>query len=58
MQVSAAWLGDAVPVEQLAAAVRARWSARDDRYPEPCAIRRKPDSGKVWPTVRVSLVGG
>jgi cyclic pyranopterin phosphate synthase len=52
------WLTDAVSVEQLALAVRSRWTQRDDRYSELRATPRKPGSGKVYPTVRMSLVGG
>ncbi|MCP3725156.1 GTP 3',8-cyclase MoaA [Paraburkholderia sp. CNPSo 3272] len=52
------WLGDAVPVEQLAESIRASWNARDDRYSELRWMRRKSATGKAWPTVRMSLVGG
>jgi GTP 3',8-cyclase len=52
------WLGDAVPVEALTEALRDRWGTRDDRYSELRATRRKPGGGKVYPTVRMSLVGG
>jgi cyclic pyranopterin phosphate synthase len=52
------WLADAVPVERLVETLRRRWSTRDDRYSELRAIRRKPGAGKIYPTVRMSLVGG
>lgn len=52
------WLGDAVAVETLAETLRRRWSTRDDRYSELRTIRRTPNAGKRWPTVRMSLVGG
>lgn len=52
------WLEDAVPAEQLAEALRNHWRTRSDRYSELRAIRRKPKAGKIWPTVRMSLVGG
>jgi hypothetical protein len=43
--------------ERLAEALRARWSARDDRYFELRGICRK-SGRKVYPKVRLSLVGG
>ncbi|CAG9226179.1 GTP 3',8-cyclase [Paraburkholderia tropica] len=52
------WLGEAVPGEQLMDAIHARWNARDDRYSELNADRRRAGTGKTWPTVRMSLVGG
>ncbi|MFM0209756.1 GTP 3',8-cyclase MoaA [Paraburkholderia sediminicola] len=54
------WLTDAASVEQLAGIVRHRWVQRDDRYSELRSTPRKPrsGSGKVYPTVRMSLVGG
>ncbi|WP_396333095.1 GTP 3',8-cyclase MoaA [Burkholderia anthina] len=52
------WLDEAAPVERLAAAVRGRWTQRDDRYSERRAARAARPSGKTYPTVRMSLVGG
>ncbi|WP_175839221.1 GTP 3',8-cyclase MoaA [Burkholderia anthina] len=52
------WLDEAEPVERLAAAVRGRWTQRDDRYSERRAARAARPSGKTYPTVRMSLVGG
>ena len=52
------WLTDTASVEQLATVVRDRWIHRDDRYSELRSTARKPGSGKVYPTVRMSLVGG
>ncbi|WP_410865470.1 GTP 3',8-cyclase MoaA [Paraburkholderia sp. SIMBA_027] len=52
------WLGEAVPGEHLQDAIHARWNARDDRYSELNADRRRAGTGKSWPTVRMSLVGG
>jgi cyclic pyranopterin phosphate synthase len=39
-------------------AIHARWNARDDRYSELNADRRRAGTGKSWPTVRMLLVGG
>jgi cyclic pyranopterin phosphate synthase len=52
------WLGEAASAEQLADAVHARWTQRDDRYSELRATKRARGSGKIYPTVRMSLVGG
>ncbi|CAN0626389.1 GTP 3',8-cyclase [Burkholderia multivorans] len=52
------WLSEAASAAQLADAVRAVWTRRDDRYSELRATRRKPGSGNAYPTVRMSLVGG
>lgn len=52
------WLTDTASVEQLAAAVRSRWLRRDDRYSELRSTPRRRGSGKAYPTVRMSLVGG
>ncbi|WP_225936633.1 GTP 3',8-cyclase MoaA [Caballeronia sp. NK8] len=52
------WLTDTASVEQLAVAVRSRWVQRDDRYSELRSTQRKKGSGRVYPTVRMSLVGG
>jgi cyclic pyranopterin phosphate synthase len=53
------WLTQSASVEQLASAVRGRWIDRDDRYSElRTTPRRVSASGKVYPTVRMSLVGG
>jgi GTP 3',8-cyclase len=52
------WLSDAASVAQLADTVRARWSRRDDRYSELRATKRRQGSGKAYPVVRMSLVGG
>ena len=52
------WLDEAAPIDRLAAAVRDRWMQRDDRYSERRAARAARPSGKTYPTVRMSLVGG
>jgi len=52
------WLTETASVEQLATAVRSRWIQRDDRYSELRSTPRRPASGKAYPTVRMSLVGG
>ena len=52
------WLTEAASVEQLAGIVRNRWTQRDDRYSELRSTPRRPGSGKAYPTVRMSLVGG
>ncbi|WP_175687299.1 GTP 3',8-cyclase MoaA [Burkholderia anthina] len=52
------WLDAAEPTERLAAAVRDRWTQRDDRYSERRAAHAARPSGKTYPTVRMSLVGG
>ena len=52
------WLDDNASTGQLADAVRARWMQRDDRYSERRATRAARPSGKTYPTVRMSLVGG
>jgi len=52
------WLDDNASTGQLADAVRARWMQRDDRYSERRATRASRPSGKTYPTVRMSLVGG
>lgn len=51
-------LTDSASVEQLALAIRSRWLQRDDRYSELRSTQRRSGSGKVYPTVRMSLVGG
>jgi cyclic pyranopterin phosphate synthase len=52
------WLSDTASVEQLADAVRSRWTRRDDRYSELRRTHRERRPQKVYPTVRMSLVGG
>ncbi|SAK95312.1 GTP cyclohydrolase subunit MoaA [Caballeronia catudaia] len=52
------WLADAAPVEQLAMAIRGQWIQRDDRYSELRSAQRRKGVGRVYPTVRMSLVGG
>ncbi|WP_431819318.1 GTP 3',8-cyclase MoaA [Burkholderia sp. F1] len=52
------WLGDAAPLDQLVTAIRGRWLRRDDRYSELRAAHRARRTGKTYPTVRMSLVGG
>ncbi len=52
------WLSESVSAEQLAEVLRTRWINRDDRYSELRATTRPPGSGKIYPTVRMSLVGG
>ena len=52
------WLNDSVPCEQLVATLQSHWNARDDHYSELNADRRRNGSGKTYPTVRMSLVGG
>ena len=52
------WLAEAASVEQLSDTVRSRWIRRDDRYSELRATKRTRASGKAYPTVRMSLVGG
>ena len=52
------WLDDAASSADLAAAVRERWTHRDDRYSERRAARPARAPGKTYPTVRMSLVGG
>jgi cyclic pyranopterin phosphate synthase len=52
------WLSEEASVEQLAEAVRTRWSSRDDRYSELRVLKRRRPPDKVYPTVRMSLVGG
>lgn len=52
------WLDDAAPEDELIDALRARWSARDDHYSELRAERSRAGTGKTYPTVRMSLVGG
>ncbi|HIE1294902.1 MULTISPECIES: GTP 3',8-cyclase MoaA [Burkholderia] len=52
------WLDDAAASADLAAAVRDRWTHRDDRYSERRAARPARAPGKTYPTVRMSLVGG
>lgn len=52
------WLGDAVPTARLIDAIHSRWNARDDRYSELNEDRRRSGTGKRYPTVRMSLVGG
>ena len=47
------WLGEA-----LAREILARWRDRDDRYSELRGVRARVGSKKVYPTVRMSLVGG
>ena len=51
-------LTDTASVEQLAGVVRSRWVQRDDRYSELRSTPRRLGSGKSYPTVRMSLVGG
>lgn len=52
------WLNDAASIDRLADTVRARWVRRDDRYSERRTTRTARPSGKTYPTVRMSLVGG
>ncbi|KWN18397.1 cyclic pyranopterin phosphate synthase MoaA [Burkholderia territorii] len=52
------WLDDAASIDRLAEAVRTRWTRRDDRYSERRATLAVRPSGKTYPTVRMSLVGG
>ncbi|CAN7304980.1 GTP 3',8-cyclase MoaA [Caballeronia sp. LjRoot34] len=52
------WLTDAASAEQLALTVHSRWIQRDDRYSELRSTQRRPGPGKLYPTVRMSLVGG
>ncbi|WP_408404205.1 GTP 3',8-cyclase MoaA [Paraburkholderia aspalathi] len=52
------WLTDTASVEQLATAIRSRWIDRDDHYSELRSTQHRSGSGKVYPTVRMSLVGG
>ncbi|WP_447777933.1 GTP 3',8-cyclase MoaA [Variovorax boronicumulans] len=52
------WLSDTASVEQLADAVRGRWTRRNDRYSELRSVRRAQEPRKAYPTVRMSLVGG
>ncbi|OJB35595.1 cyclic pyranopterin phosphate synthase [Burkholderia ubonensis] len=52
------WLDDAAPLDQLVTAIRGRWLRRDDRYSELRAAHRARRTGKTYPTVRMSLVGG
>jgi len=52
------WLGEALAPEALAREILARWRDRDDRYSELRGVRARVGSGKVYPTVRMSLVGG
>ncbi|WP_408293981.1 MULTISPECIES: GTP 3',8-cyclase MoaA [Paraburkholderia] len=52
------WLGDAVPTARLIDELHSHWQARDDRYSELHADRRRTGTGKSYPTVRMSLVGG
>ncbi|WP_020071422.1 GTP 3',8-cyclase MoaA [Paraburkholderia caledonica] len=52
------WLGDVVPTARLIDAIHTRWNTRDDRYSELHAERRRTGTGKSYPTVRMSLVGG
>ncbi|MEX3940699.1 GTP 3',8-cyclase MoaA [Paraburkholderia sp. BR10937] len=52
------WLDESGPVDQLADVLRSRWRERYDRYSELRATRHKPRTGKAYPTVRMSLVGG
>lgn len=52
------WLTHTASAEQLAVAVRNRWIQRDDRYSELRSTLRRPGSGRAYPTVRMSLVGG
>ena len=52
------WLDAAASIDRLADAVRDRWTQRNDRYSERRANRAARPSGKTYPTVRMSLVGG
>lgn len=52
------WLDEGASIDRLADAVRAQWALRDDRYSERRAARAARPSGKTYPTVRMSLVGG
>ncbi|MGF6446534.1 cyclic pyranopterin phosphate synthase [Paraburkholderia youngii] len=52
------WLSDAVCVEEISNAIRVEWHRRMDRYSELRDDKRKSGSGKAYPTVRMSLVGG
>jgi GTP 3',8-cyclase len=52
------WLGEALAPEVLAREILARWRHRGDRYSELRGVRAQAGSKKVYPTVRMSLVGG
>lgn len=52
------WLSEAASAEQLAEAVKAQWLRRDDQYSEQRGARREAKSGKHYPTVMMSRVGG
>lgn len=52
------WLGVSTPKNALVDAIRSRWQRRDDRYSELRDEKRQLRSGKTYPTVRMSLVGG
>jgi cyclic pyranopterin phosphate synthase len=52
------WLGEAMAPEALAQEILAHWRKRDDRYSELRGVRAQSGSKKVYPTVRMSLVGG
>ncbi|CAB3793260.1 GTP 3',8-cyclase MoaA [Pararobbsia alpina] len=52
------WLGEALAPEALARKILGHWRRRDDRYSELRGVRAQAGSKKVYPTVRMSLVGG
>jgi cyclic pyranopterin phosphate synthase len=52
------WLDPSVPIAELHAVLAQQWRQRDDRYSETRKARRAAGSGKTYPTVRMSLVGG
>jgi cyclic pyranopterin phosphate synthase len=52
------WLGEALAPEALARRILAHWRERVDRYSELRGMRAQTGSKKVYPTVRMSLVGG
>lgn len=52
------WLFEGVAADELSDVVRNQWRQRDDRYSELREEKRRSGTGKVYPTVRMSLVGG
>ncbi len=52
------WLDAAAPLAPLTETIRDRWLRRDDRYSELRSAHRARRTGKAYPTVRMSLVGG
>jgi cyclic pyranopterin phosphate synthase len=52
------WLGEALAPEALAREILGRWRHRDDRYSELRGVGAQSSSKKIYPTVRMSLVGG